>query len=824
MTTLRQSAATRGAALLGSCCRGSFLPSCCCRGCGGSGSSDEQQDYSSSSSQEVCTRSSACTVVSGVCWGWGWTTRPHKQKLPYYITEFLNGLIICFAQVPESIAFSFMANVSPSVGLHAAWIMGLCASIMGGRPGIINGATGAFAAVIGGFVTRSCTEGECVYGGIERLFVSLLIAGLLIIIFGFLRLGKLVQLIPTCVMIGFCNGLAIVIGVAQLHPFHEEPTETHSVVESSSDTNGWVTGWEAFWMSLLCICAMLTMELWQKVPKIGRVIPASLLAMVFAVCIEFAMIRNIPNPSAYPGSSSPYFRTKTIGDVSSFTKEPAFPQLFFLNNNYSMAELSSELATWTGWQALLSQAVALAAVGILEELMTIEVVNDLLGNKGVPDQQMFGMGVGNMICGIFGTMGGNSMIGLSVMNCRAGGKGKESAVVSALGVFAMMAGLSFVLNYIPIAALSGIMFVVVIHTFQWYSIPMVLSSFLPQCIRKRHRLLERKINRWDAVIIVIVTVLCPLTNLAVAAGAGICLAALVFCWVSMTKFSVRTGYDACSDTKYYGLEGSLFFGSKMKFESVFDADGDPNEVIVVLKGHSSIFDYSALEALNGIRKRYKEKGKNLKIVGISAGCLKMTVKANHLLRHMDETMLDVDVPHIPKLYQADAKGRLVYSSEADMAFFRESVKHRRDPSSSPSDGATVVTKGNNHMGAPDDCLSSNHTVTAAGGGGGGGRAWTGVDDKGISDYPCTSSEGKASSPISHSMQLSSPPSEQQQQAPDSNATTRVDCGGHEAVVAELNVRHVIDPVRRTEEDVVVEEANMAEELAVGVDLTDTANT
>eukprot|EP00922_Rhytidocystis_sp_ex-Travisia-forbesii_P057333 GHVS01084935.1.p1 GENE.GHVS01084935.1~~GHVS01084935.1.p1 ORF type:complete len:749 (+),score=92.11 GHVS01084935.1:236-2482(+) len=672
-----------------------------CRRCSTSSSSKP-------SSEEPCTCSSARTVVSGALWGWGWTTRP-KQQLHYYVTEFLNGLILCFAQVPESIAFAFMANVSPSVGLHAAWIMGLCASIMGGRPGIINGATGAFAAVIGGFVTRTCSpEGECVYEGIELLFMSLLFAGLLIIIFGFLRLGKLVQLVPSSVMIGFCNGLAIVIGLAQLHPFQLQstgPAGTHSEV----DGYGWVIGWEAFWMALLCIVAILAMSLWSKVPKIGRLIPSSLMAMLLALFIEFAIIRNIPNPSTDP-NALPYFSTKTIGDISSFSQETAFPQLFFLNSSYSMSELSTELSTWAGWRVMLIQAVTLAAVGILEELMTIEVVNDLLGNKGVSDQQLFGMGVGNIICGMFGTMGGNSMIGLSVMNCRAGGKGKESAVISALGVFAMMAGLSFVLNYIPIAALSGIMFVVVIHTFQWYSILMVIASFLPQCVRKRHRIFERKINRWDAVIIVVVTVLCPLTNLAVAAGTGICIAALVFCWVSMTKFCVRTGYDACSDTKYYGLEGSLFFGSKMKFESVFDVDGDPNEVIVVLKGHSSIFDYSALESLNGLRKRYKDKGKNLKMVGISEGCLKMTVKANHLLRHMDATMLDVDVPHIPKLYQADDNGSLVYSFETDLSFFRESVKHRRDPSAGvASDETDMTTKGMESTGLVKETRESHRS-------------------------------------------------------------------------------------------------------------------
>eukprot|EP00922_Rhytidocystis_sp_ex-Travisia-forbesii_P047346 GHVS01070511.1.p1 GENE.GHVS01070511.1~~GHVS01070511.1.p1 ORF type:complete len:557 (-),score=66.88 GHVS01070511.1:587-2257(-) len=546
-------------------------------------------------------------------------------------------------------------------------------------------------------------------------------------------------------------------------------------------------------MALLCVVSMLTMELWQKVPKIGRLMPASLMAMVAAICIEFAIVRNVSNPSTDPNASA-YCRTKTIGDVSSFSSETAFPQLFFINSRYSMQLLADELSTLWGWRVTITQAVTLAAVGILEELMTIEVVNDLLGNKGVPDQQIFGMGIGNVICGMFGTMGGNSMIGLSVMNCRAGGTGKESAVTSAVGVFAMMAGLSFVLNYIPIAALSGIMFVVVIHTFQWYSIPMVLSSFIPQRLRKRHRFLERKINRWDAIIIVVVTVLCPLTNLAVAAGAGMCIAALVFCWVTMTKFTMHTGYDGPSGTKYYGLEGSLFFGSKMKFEGVFDVEGDPNEVIVVLKGHSSIFDYSALEALNGIRRRYKEKGKNLRIVGITEGCLKMTVKANHLLRHMDETMLDVDVPHIPKLYQADDDGKLVYSHEKDMAFFRESVKHRRDPSYAVTQASEMAKRRPADDGAHPESTD------------GGGRRWEVVEGAGpvkaMTDYHSPSTDGKDSQG-SHSVGLSSPASEQQQQLGDISETTTRPPGDRR--------RHG-DTIG--EEHVVIEEANVAPDVRV----------
>eukprot|EP00923_Selenidium_pygospionis_P037908 GHVN01066337.1.p1 GENE.GHVN01066337.1~~GHVN01066337.1.p1 ORF type:complete len:634 (+),score=59.17 GHVN01066337.1:3438-5339(+) len=563
------------------------------------------------------------SVVCGVRSGWGWNHSP-RESASYYIKETTIGLIISFAQVPESVAFAFMAKVEPAVALHAAWIVGVISSCFGGRSGMISGATGAMAAVVGSFVVCIDTTADpCTFetNGIEKLFFAVMIAGLLMFFFALLRLSTLVQLIPTSVMIGFCNGLAIVIAFAQLHSFK------HS--------GEWVTGWVLFWTTTLCLVAMLAMEFWPRVPKVGQYIPSSLVAIVIAVAIEFGIIRAAFDHHTY-----------TIRDVSPFSKDRRWPIPFVADGRYDVSSL-----VFDDIPVILNMGFKLFCVATLEELMTLEVINELQGNRGSGDHMMFACGLSNVVAGIFGTMGGNAMIGLSVMNHRSGGRGKESGVVAALAVFAITAGLSQVLNYIPIAALTGVMFIVVIHTFKWFSVPMIIVSFLPEKLRACHKSLNRKIKRWDAVVILLVTVLTPLFDLFVAVLAGVCLSALVFAWESTRKFQTDTAENG--GVKFYEIEGPLFYGSKQRFESVFTHDSDPDHVVLILKGSSSIFDYSALESLNTVRKKYSHRNKVMEIKGLSNECIRMAVKANHLLQHVDVDLLEVTVPDVPPLYDID---------------------------------------------------------------------------------------------------------------------------------------------------------------------------
>ncbi|CAK9059188.1 unnamed protein product [Durusdinium trenchii] len=303
----------------------------------------------------------------------------------YVVREVLLGLTICFAQIPESVAFAFMANIKPPIALHAAWIVGFICSAFGGRPGMVNGATGAFAAIVGTFIPPAGTgnNGE----GVELLFPSVMLAGLLMVVVSVTKLSRFITLLPSPVMLGFCNGLAIVIGLSQLHPF-EDPKTHH-----------WKEGAEMIWMLVICFTAMGVMELVPKLPfKIFKVIPSSLLAIISAIVIEFALVRNT-------GS-----RTATIRDVSEFTLDTAFPIPFFVSTEAVSYDLSS-LLTGDGISKIIVQGIFLCMVGSIESLMTAEVVESFTKEPGNGDRTVMAMGAANLLSGFLGGMGGRKPTG-----------------------------------------------------------------------------------------------------------------------------------------------------------------------------------------------------------------------------------------------------------------------------------------------------------------------------------------------------------------------------------------------------------------------------
>ncbi|CAE6956763.1 ybaR [Symbiodinium natans] len=306
---------------------------------------------------------------------------------PSYITkEVLLGVTIGFAQVPESVAFAFLAHVRPHVALHAAWIMGLFCSLLGGRPGMINGATGAFAAIIATFLPAPNVPGGN-GAHVELLFPSVMLAGLFMLVASASNLSRFILLLPTPVMVGFCNGLAIVIGMAQLHPFHDE-----------SSLSGWKEGYELLWMLVITATSMATMEFLPKVPlQLFKVIPSSLMAILVAILIEFAIVR----PCGW--------RTDTIGDVSEFTSETAFPIPFFVQHPSTGYNLHGIIDSWSSIQSILVQGILLCVVGSIESLMTSEVVESFTKTPSEGDRTLFAMGLGNMVSGFLGGMGGNAM-------------------------------------------------------------------------------------------------------------------------------------------------------------------------------------------------------------------------------------------------------------------------------------------------------------------------------------------------------------------------------------------------------------------------------
>lgn len=540
----------------------------------------------------------------------------------YVTKEVLLGVTIGFAQVPESVAFAFLAHVRPHVALHAAWIIGLFCSLLGGRPGMVNGATGAFAAIIATFLPVPSTPGG---NGehVELLFPSVMLAGLFMLAASACNLSRFILLLPAPVMVGFCNGLAIVIGMAQLHPFHDESSES-----------GWKGGYELLWMLVITVMAMATMEFLPKVPlQIFKIIPSSLMAILVSILIEFAIVRPLG------------WRTDTIGDVSEFTSETAFPIPFFVNHPSTGYNLHGIIESWTSLQNILVQGILLCVVGSIESLMTSEVVESFTKTRSEGDRTLFAMGLGNAVSGFLGGMGGNAMIGLSTINSLNGGRGRMAPTVTALVVMASVMGAYRLLNFIPVAALAGIMIVVVLHTFKWFSLGMVLAAVLPKTLRDRLNL-HRKVPRIEALVVLVVTVLSKQTNIAVAVLVGVSICAISFAWDAGHDFHLTE--SLMGNMKVYEVDGPLFFTSANRLVKLLDPSRDPEEVELHF-GEATLMDFTSVEILHKVALNYKSAGKNITFHTLNLSSQKIIEKANHLVKAIEYTASDaaVRLPSLP---------------------------------------------------------------------------------------------------------------------------------------------------------------------------------
>jgi SulP family sulfate permease len=537
--------------------------------------------------------------------------------MEYVSKEVLLGITIGFAQIPESVAFAFLANLAPPIALHAAWMVGLICSLFGGRPGMVNGATGAFAAIISTFLpepVKNGGNGE----GVETIFPSVIFAGFLMCLIAQAGLSKFVLLLPAPVMIGFCNGLAIVIGLAQLHPFQD------------SDTHEWKEGLELMWMIIIMLGSMATMEFLPKIPlKCLKVIPSSMMAIIVAIALEFAVARNIGDFSG----------TDTIGDVSKFTLDTAYPCPFFIDSpgrEYPLEKLGLQgksLGWWIGegpGYTIFVQGVLLCIVGTIESLMTAEVVEAFVKTPTDGKKTVAAMGIGNILSGFCGGMGGNAMIGLSTINVLNGGRGRLAPTTTALVVMAATCGAYEVLNYIPVAALSGIMIVVVLHTFKWHSL-IICFNCLPKSIRSAAGSYgERKIPRVETAVIIIVTLLSIFTNIAYSVLAGTAICALMFSWTAASTLEVTTEFQKEANVKVYKIEGPVFFTTANKLLKLFDPDNDPEKVEVVF-GYSSLMDFTAISTMHKVAMSYKAKDKAISFKSLNVSSQRIVEKANTLI-------------------------------------------------------------------------------------------------------------------------------------------------------------------------------------------------
>lgn len=502
--------------------------------------------------------------------------------------DVLSGITVALALVPEAVAFAFVAGVEPMVGLYAAFMMGLITSAIGGRPGMISGATGAMAVVMVALVAQH---------GVQYLFAAVVVAGVLQILAGVFKLGKFIRLVPYPVMLGFVNGLAIVIFLAQLGQFK---------VFDASGLQTWMSGEMLYIMLGL---TALTMAIIVLLPKITTAIPSSLAAIITVTLIVHGLDVEARTVIDFVRDMLPEAEKATAtlaGELPSF----AIPMVPF-----SLETLYIVLPT----------AIILCLVGLIESLLTLTLIDEMTSTRGRGNKECIGQGVANTVNGFFGGMGGCAMIGQSMININSGGRGRLSGITAALVLLGFILFASQLIEMIPLAALVGVMFMVVIGTFEWASFKII-----------------RGVNKEDAFVLFLVTFVTVIADLAIAVVVGVIVSALVFAWKHATHIGAKTHTDK-DEWKVYELDGPLFFGSVSYFKEIFDPENDPTDVVIDFN-ESRIWDSSGIDALDTLADKYEVAGKKLHIRHISPECRTLLRKASRFV--------EINVNEDPRYYVA----------------------------------------------------------------------------------------------------------------------------------------------------------------------------
>ncbi len=486
-----------------------------------------------------------------------------SQKVNYK-NEILSGLTVALALVPEAIAFALIAGLSPLTGLYAAFTIGLITSVFGGRPGMISGATGAVAVVI---VSLAKSH------GVEYIFATVVLAGIIQMTAGFLKLGKFIRLVPHPVMFGFVNGLAIVIFMAQMSSFK---------VEDASGVLTWMQGSQLYIMLAL---VLLTMLIIWGLPKLTKVVPASLTAILVVTAIVLGL----------------GLETKTVGDISSI--KGGFPPFHIPNVPFNLETLS----------IIFPYALIVAGVGLIESLLTLNLIDEITETRGRSNKEAIAQGMANFVTGLFSGMGGCAMIGQSLINISSGARARLSGIVASVMLLVfIMFGAEYI-EQMPMAALTGLMIMVAIGTFEWASFKVI-----------------GKMPTHDIIVgILVAAITVLLHNLALAVLIGVIISALVFAWENAKRIRARKYVDE-EGVKHYEIFGPLFFGSVQAFSEKFDVIGDPEKVIIDFK-ESRVNDMSGIEALNKITERYLKAGKEIHLRHLSPDCRKLLANAEKII-------------------------------------------------------------------------------------------------------------------------------------------------------------------------------------------------
>lgn len=496
--------------------------------------------------------------------------------------DVLSGLTVSLALVPEALAFALIAHVNPLMGLYAAFIMAFITAAIGGRPGMISGATGAIAVVIVALVVSH---------GVEYLLAAVILMGVIQMLVGAFRLGKYIRIVPYPVFLGFVNGLAIVIFLAQLPHFKEK---------GSDGQMHWISGMP-LWIMLGVI--VVTMVIAHFLPKLTRAVPAALAAIVITSLVMLGLTH-----------LNPVFDTRTVGDLSTIAGGlptfhiPDFP------------------LTWDAFMTVLPYSAVMAGVGLIESLLSLQLVDDLTETRGQPNRECIAQGVGNVTCGLFGGMGGCAMVGQTMINIESGGRGRLSGISAGVFLLLFILFLSPLIEQIPLATLVGIMFMVVIGTFEWGSINLF-----------------GKVPKKDIFVGLLVAGVTVFTDLAVAVITGVIVSALMFAWEHAGDVKITSTINE-DGVKVYRLKGPLFFASVAKFTEAFDFRSDPDEVFLDF-ADSKVVDHSALEAIDSLAEKYRSVNKTLHLKHLSPECRGLLKKAGDLV--------EVNIKEDPVYHVAD---------------------------------------------------------------------------------------------------------------------------------------------------------------------------
>lgn len=475
--------------------------------------------------------------------------------------DILSGLVVAVALVPEAIAFSFIADLSPIIGLYTAFILGLITALIGGKPGMVSGATGAVAVVLVGLTLEASAllkaqgmSGDALaWGVLQYVTLAAILAGLIQITVGLLRMGKFIRLVPQPAMYGFVNGLAIVIALAQFKFFEGEGMTMYILVA-------------------------VTMMIMYFLPRYTKAIPAGLVAIILLTLLVYFT----------------HLDTRTVGDLANLSAfRGALPSF----------HIPDTILSWEAVRMVAPYSLIIALVGLIESLLTLAVLDEMSGTRGSGNKECIAQGTGNIACGLFGAMPGCAMIGQSIINYTSGGLGRLSSVTAAVGLMLLVAVMTDILNVIPIAVLVGIMFMVSIGTFEWSSFSHL--KYMPKS---------------DAFVMLVVTVITIFFDLAIAVISGVIISALVFAWKHARIFA-RNSIEE-DGTKLYELDGPLFFASVTSFLENFDPQNDPDRVVIDFK-NTRVMDASGIDAIDSLTKKYEASGKQLTLRHLSEDCKKM---------------------------------------------------------------------------------------------------------------------------------------------------------------------------------------------------------